>query len=442
MKRKIIDQYNQPGNLLVITNYPPKGGGVHAAKIGGVAGFAKNTLLPLARLYDRENRKIIVLGDTLGRPTSYEEDGILMLRSWKRNRLTLYVDLFKQIRQFNTVRDVLIEFEFASFGDFWVTAVFPILLAVLKLSGKRVTLVLHQVVTNLASLVGHIGLNDDSLAMKLFSELLPVYYVLLTNLTDHTIVLEETFKQRLRGIAPMERVAVIPHGVETPEPPVPKKTTARNKLGIQPNEFVILSFGFITWYKGTDLLIKAIKPGMKLGNKPVRLVVAGGPSTTQQHKSHYQSYYQDVVALAKRKNNVRITGFVPDDRMPLYFAAADLVAFPYRTVMSSSGPLSLAIAYGKAITLSPVMTGYMDSNDIAQAVRESGVRLTHMILPLDLQKLPSYLARIGTRGRLTRLSRFSRILGDKRSFSSVANSYYTILTPEEARLPRLAIRPV
>lgn len=442
MKQSLLDTYNQPGNLLVITNYPPKGGGVHAAKIGGVSGFAKNTLVPLAKCYDQEDRKIIVLTDTPGSPRTYEEDGMLIVRCWKRNHPNLYLQILKQVRQFSNVRDILIEFEFASFGDFWVTAVFPILLAALKLSGKYVTLVLHQVVTNLASLVGHIGLGGDSLGMKLFSLLLPVYYFFLTNLTDGTIVLEETFKQRLRGIAPMERVAVIPHGVETPEPPVPKKMIARKKLGILPNEFVILSFGFITWYKGTDLLIKAIKPGLKLGKKLVRLIVAGGPSMTQQHKPHYRSYYQDVVALAKKKTNVKITGFVPNNRLPLYFAAADLVAFPYRTVMSSSGPLSLAVAYGKPIALSPVMTAYMNSSDVSQAVRESGVHLKHMILPLNLQKLPSYLARIGTRGRLTRLSRFSRILAYKRSFPTIADSYYTILTPKEARLPRFAIRPV
>lgn len=441
MKQKLIDQYNKLGNLLVVTNYPPKGGGVHAAKTGGVAGFAKNTLVPLAKRYDRDDRKIIVLADTIGTPRTYEEDSMLIVRCWRRNHLNLYLQILKQVMQFNNVRDILIEFEFASFGDFWVTAVFPLLLAALKLTGKRVTLVLHQVVTNLASLVGHIGLDSDSLGMKLFSVLLPAYYCLLTNLTDGTIVLEETFKQRLRGIAPMERVTVIPHGVEAPCH-VPRKTIARKILGFLPNEFVILSFGFITWYKGTDLLIKAIKPGMKLGKKPVRLIVAGGPSTTQQHKPHYQSYYQDVVTLAKTKTNVTITGFVADDRLALYFAAADLVAFPYRTVMSSSGPLSLAIAYGKPMVLSPVMTAYMNSSDVAQAIHESGVNLKFMILPLNLQKLPAYLARIGTRGRLTQLSRFSKTLAYKRSFPTIADSYYTILTPKEVRLPRLAVRPV
>src|SRR3989338_7095613 len=95
--KKLIHKYNQPGNLLVVTNYPPRGEGVHTAKIGGVAGFAKNTLLPLSLHYNKEDKQIIVLAEILNKACVYEEDGMLIIRCWKRNSMVLYWQLAKQI---------------------------------------------------------------------------------------------------------------------------------------------------------------------------------------------------------------------------------------------------------------------------------------------------------------------------------------------------------
>lgn len=426
-QKNLIDLSNQPGNLLVITNYPPRGEGVHTAKIGGVAGFTKNTLIPLAHKYALDGRSIIILADIIDKPTVYEEDGMLVVRCWQRNSLKLYSQILNQVMQYNAVRDILIEFEFSSYGDFLVTSLFPVLVLYLRLIGKRTSLVLHQVVIDLWSLLGHVGINEKSMRYQVFSTLLPAFYFSLTHLADQTIVLEEVFRKRLKGIAPMDRVSVIPHGVEEPTN-VPSKHVSRTILGIKDDELVLLSFGFITWYKGTDLLISALSRINNINGKRVRLIVAGGPSTSQKHKLHYQSYYQSVLDLTKNKPNVTITGFVPTNKLGIYFSAADIVMFPYRTMMSSSGPLSLALSYKKPILLSSAMSGYFETIGVSVSATQASVKDDDIILPIDMKKLPVILSRVMKRPTLKRLANFSELLAENRVFARIASTYYTILT--------------
>jgi glycosyltransferase involved in cell wall biosynthesis len=427
IKHKLVEQYNQPGNVLMITNYPPRGEGVHTAKIGGVAGFAKNTLLPLAKKLDREDRKIIVLADVLDTAKTYEEDGMLVIRGWKRNSLSLYWNLLKLLARFDKVDSVLIEFEFASYGDFWVTSLFPLFIGAAKILGKHVTIVLHQVITDLSSLLGHLGLHFGTRQYWLFATLLPLFYRLLTHTAGETIVLEEFLRKRLTGLAPMRHVTVIPHGIETKDR-LPSQHRSRSRLGIDTNEFVILSFGFITWYKGTDLLLKAFNKPEKIGKKSIRLIIAGGPSMTQQHKAHYQAYFDGVTALAKGKPHITMTGFVPNNKLDLYFAAADLVVLPYRTVMSSSGPFSLALAHQKPLLISEAMKNYTLTDDVVGALAQAKLSPKALLLPNDLTKLPRHIETMGEAKRFRKIRTFVKLLAQLRSFSNCTDAYYTVLT--------------
>lgn len=427
MNKKLIDLYNQPGNLLVITNYPPRGEGIHTGKFGGVSGFAKNTLLPLSEKFSRENRKIIILADILDKPQIYEENNMLVVRVWKRDTLKLYLDLLKSIKLFQNISDVLIEFEFASFGDFFTTSIFPLFLAFLRITGKRVTTVLHQVVLDLWNLTGHVGLVPDDILFKIFSVLLPVYYGALTHISDQTIVLEEVFWERLRKIAPVDRVSVIPHGVETPARLLSKKRV-RKMLCIDTDEYVVLSFGFVTWYKGTDLLAKGLIQPTHIDGKPLRLIIAGGKSASQGHKKHYQNYYQSVENLVRGKRHITLTGFVKQNEIPLYFAAADVVVFPHRTVMSSSGPVSLALGFEKPILLSESMKAYFKSRDVDVSLKESRVKFKDLLLPNDLEKLSQYLTHLEESRVKRKMKKFVKNLARRRRFTNMADSYYTVLT--------------
>jgi len=60
-------------------------------------------------------------------------------------------------------------------------------------------------------------------------------------------------------------------------------------------------------------------------------------------------------------------GFLDEKDLPVYFGAADLVVLPYRTFMSSSGPLSLAQAMGKPFILSEEAARVLKTQDFKES---------------------------------------------------------------------------
>lgn len=436
-EKKLIQEYNQKDSLLAVTNYPPKGG-VYNGNLGGVASFAKNTLLPLSK-----NQKIVVICEVLDRPESYEEDNILVIRVFKRNHFSLYKDFIKSIRKFDKIKNLLIEFEFAAYGDFVIASAFPLFLLILKLLGKRVTLVVHQVIFDLESLSGHLGIGKKSLKLRLFSFLLKFYYQGLGVGCHQIIVLEEKFKKRLGKIVNLEKITAISHGVDMNAEGLPK-SVARKKLGIKPNDLVLLYFGYLTWYKGADFLVDVfVKEKVKVNGKAVRLIMAGGESATQNKKPHYRAFIKNLYDQAKKAEKLKITGFVPEEDISAYFAASDLVILPYRTFMSSSGPLSLSISYQKPFIISSPLKDYFDSPEFAVALKEAGLEKGEVVFPLQASRFVKKAGLALGKKNLAKLTNFSRNLGQKRDFNVLASNYAQVVGAEEQLIviPRIVLEP-
>ena len=143
------------------------------------------------------------------------------------------------------------------------------------------------------------------------------------------------------GIAE-ERIWVIPPGgpgyYYQPGPP---KEEARRELGLPADSPVVLFFGLIKPYKGLDLLIEAMQ-GVRDRLPQADLVVAGGiPGRTGPWK-------RLIRQTAHQGGVIWHTGYVPQERVGLYFSAADLVALPYRT-SSTSGVLAQVMAAGRPV---------------------------------------------------------------------------------------------
>jgi len=367
MNKKLISKYNQTDSLIIITSYPPKGTR-YGDRVGGVASFAKNTLLGMTRY---SQRKIIVLAEILNIPDVYEEEGILVVRCWKRNFPKLYIDILQMLILFSKVKQIKVQFEFALYGDFVVTGFLPFFLNLLKLLGKQITAVIHQVVLDLSSLSGHLGWKEKSLKSEIYSMLMKIYFFLLCAVSRKVVVLEEEFKKRLIALGiRQDKIIVIHHGVDLELKGI-SKIAAKKVLGIKKDEFTILLFGFLTWYKGSDLAVKAVTkllhdhPQMR-----IRLILAGGESITQNQKKHYQQYVQKLYKLVQNQPQITITGFVPENLISTYYSCADLVLLPYRSFMSSSGVLSLALSFGKPCLISDILADWFDGADIAKDLKK------------------------------------------------------------------------
>ena len=403
----LIEKYNRWDSLIVISSYPEKNTR-YSQNVCAVGGFTKN-------ITDNLPCHKIIFTTKLGYKNDqiYEEKNSFIYRIFKRNSLFSFIKLFSTIKRFTNVKKVLIQFEFSSFGDIFTTILFPILLISLKLSDKKIYFVFHQVIFDLNGLTEYLGWEKNDWRLPFFNFFLKLFYQINVALSEKIIVLEEEFRQRLLKISDQpNKISVISHGVDTNLKIISQKL-ARKKLKIE-NKFTILYFGYLTWYKGADLMIEIAK-----ANKNFNFIIAGGPSFTQKNKLHYQKYLKKFTFLPK---NLKTTGFVKERQIPLYFSASDLVILPYRSMISSSGPLSLAFSFEKPVVLSHKLKTYLKSGDFKNSF--SKTQLEEKNLFKDFEKNKKISLNIKS---ISKLIYFSKLMKASRNYKKISKKYLNTL---------------
>jgi D-inositol-3-phosphate glycosyltransferase len=134
------------------------------------------------------------------------------------------------------------------------------------------------------------------------------------------------------------------------------KTESRSELRIPFSSKVILSFGVVRRSKGQAVLVLAM-PALLEAVPDAFLVIAGRPMRTEgrEIKALIEELgIEDHVLLDLR--------FIPDDAVPSYFSAADVVALPYLRSYHSS-VLEVAYSFGKPVVASRV-------GGLAEAIEE------------------------------------------------------------------------
>ncbi len=131
----------------------------------------------------------------------------------------------------------------------------------------------------------------------------------------------------------------------------PDRRTARERLGVPPDQTLVLFFGQIKEVKGLDLLIDAFARVCE-GRPSVRLMIAG--KVWKDDFSRYQAMIDERGIAGQVLLDIR---FIPDDEVADYYAAADVLALPYRRIYQSA-VLLMALSHGRAVLVSdlPGMT--------------------------------------------------------------------------------------
>lgn len=393
-----------PNRLIVISPYPQPDT-THTE--GGLASYTKNSINAIKDRFP--NVSITILANEIQHSKKqYSEQNIQVIRCWKRNHLSMYLNLLRRLTQPLQADDVMIEFEFAAYGNFMITAIFPLFLLIAKLLHKKITLVVHQVTTNLSPISTHVGLKHKLIPISFFNLLLTAYYQLLAFGCYQLITLEPALARELKSLIKHPRITSVPHGV------IPikgiSKSMACKRLNLNPNFLYVLSFGYISHYKGTDLLVKSFQTPMKVNGKEVKLIIAGGESPTQKHKTHYRHFYHKLAQSINPDTTIQ-TGFVSDTQVGDYYSIADLVVLPYRTFMSASGPASLALGYGKPLLVSRHLSHL---SPFTVTLNSKNIRHTISLCLANPKKL-------------SQLSAHSKTLAKQRDFTIQAETYFNLL---------------
>ncbi len=410
--------------MLVISSYPPYGSTHHRSIVGG-ASYTKNTLVSLlkfAKLSKKSVPKITVLAEKLNGETTHSEDGIFVKRIWKRNSLFTYLILLKEIIASNT-NIVVIEFELAMFGQGIYIAFLPLFLLILKLLRKQTFFVFHQVLIDVDEIAGHINIKEKSIKTLVLNIAIQSLYIAILRMVTKAIVFEEFLKEELSRFISEEKVLVIPHLVEEINNSQ-TESDARKELKIPKNKFVLLYFGFLAWYKGTDALISLFSTLPQSIKENCTLIIAGGPNPNHLDKKYYVDYIEKVKKDCKDKSII-FTDFVLEEKIPLYFKAADAVVLPYRTFMSSSGPLSLAFTFEKSILLSDKLKGYKKTSDIKNALTMCDLTIND--LTFELNKTDFERTVVQSEKNQKQIIAFSRIMKRERRANVIASLYYNLL---------------
>lgn len=143
-----------------------------------------------------------------------------------------------------------------------------------------------------------------------------------------------------------DTIDVVPHGPYNMYGTYDREV-ARKELNL--NGFTILYFGMIRQYKGVSLLVRAFNklPPELAGN--MHLVIAGenwGDDTELMEVLNNSPYRDRIIFKSE---------FIPDENVPKYFTASDVVVLPYLRTCGS-GVINIAAAQGK-----PVVTADLDT---------------------------------------------------------------------------------
>lgn len=155
------------------------------------------------------------------------------------------------------------------------------------------------------------------------------------------------------------------------------KQKAKENIGID-DERVVLFFGFVREYKGLKYLLEAMPNVLKLVK--VKLLIAGEFWDDKQN-------YINLIDKLNIKANVKIVDeYIPNEEMPFYFYASDIVILPYTSV-TGSGLVQLAYGFKKPVVVSNIgalsqividkKTGFLVEPEDPQGITDSIVDYYH-----------------------------------------------------------------
>lgn len=208
------------------------------------------------------------------------------------------------------------------------------------------------------------------------------------------VVHEEPFRRWVPA------ATVIPHGIEV-RPPA-DRVESRRALGIAPDRFVALCFGFLAPYKGVEVVLEAAT----LAGPAVDVVIAGGEHPRLAGRDRFAADLR-----ARYGHTARFTGWVAEDDVARWFAAADVALFPYPKPFAASGALALALSLGTPVLMSPALA------------RCAGAP-SAVTVPLDPAMLAGRLRELARQPhRLTDLAAWATTLAGGRAWPSVARQH-------------------
>lgn len=428
--KRILEQFNRQDTYLIISDYPELISG--GEKNHGIAWYTRETTEPFAEKY---GHRFVILAEKgkKNEPETHADGKILVFRVFDQKHHSLFPTILRWLFIFSNIKKVYIHSEFCTSGGIINFVLLIPFLLLIKAMGRQIVYFEHNVVSRFDSIAPHFNLKPNTLKIALFNIGIRWYYRVLGIIVDRIIVMDKILQERMGQFVNPKKVTCMPIWVEKKTSEL-TKSEARKKLCIKQNEYLILYFGFITWYKGADWLAEQIKTiAQKQGERAkrkIRLILLGGEAYSLKDKPYYKKFYQQL--LAKTNHVISITGFVPDSQVSKYFAACDLVVYPYRGYFGASGALNYALSFGKPFLLSSNMSGIFQNSDIMGVVKNCGLKPKDLLFEMNTKSFQTKLKTSLEDKNLAKLKEVSEKLAQKRSINILMPQFNDIIYGEQS----------
>jgi glycosyltransferase involved in cell wall biosynthesis len=195
------------------------------------------------------------------------------------------------------------------------------------------------------------GLSGEAAARRSLATGVPLdpwSYPLFERVVDRSlaVLVHNDFSRRQVLVSrPRARIAVVPSPFSPGDGPLPEAAAARAELGLDPQAFVVASFGFLTAAKRPQVLLRAFARLRRQAPRAQLLLVG-------EVSPHFD--FAAVVA-PELMQGVTVTGHLDLDRFLLYMAAADVaVNLRYPTAGETSGTVIRLLGMGKPVIVNRV----------------------------------------------------------------------------------------
>ena len=356
----LIKKYDTPETVCLVTSYPDKHG--ESAERNAIANYSRELVREMGK-----KTHIVVIAEILDKPRIYEEDGVLVVRAFMRDSVTMNFQIIKALKQFTLAKQVILQFEFGVYGGSITTFLVAFLGLMVRMTGKKFCVMMHQVTDDLGELSEHLGISPRGIKTLVYNLGMRTFYVLTGIFSDRVFVHNTYLASKLSKYVNEKKIKVVPHGVGVAGK-IPTYKQSRKDLSWKNDEFVVLVFGYLSWYKGSDWVVEEIgKIIKKYPTKKLRLVMAGGESGTLKEMVHYRKFVSHLYELTKRYD-VGVTGYVHDKDKAKYFVGCDLVVLPHRVAMSESGVVAHVAMYAKPFLASMPRTTSLHNSALVKQV--------------------------------------------------------------------------
>lgn len=410
----LVHKYNEEDALIVFSSYAKEKD--DARDMNALAWYTKHLISSFPK-----ERKVIFLAEKTPASSAEpfeDEKRFLVIPTWQKNSLSSIADVVRALALFSKPKRILFQFEFNIFGTALGPLIMLFLTMFMTIRRKQVFFQIHQIVLDIADMKNQTNVKNPFF-IRFFNMGLGIFYRLIFLFSEKVIVTEEALAAKLRSLGLSSKLFILPHHV-LDEKVIPAKKPNKKAT-------TLLFFGYLSWYKGIDWLVKAFKE-VHTQHPDLRLIVAGGKSPTMKNKSHYNKYYSRLVRAMKKTPGVTRTGFIPDDQVKKMFAKADVLVMPYRMFISSSGPLSWALSQHKPVILSSALKEYMKSEDFADSMKQAKLDENELFFDLNSASLNGAITALKTE----KLVKFATVLAKKRSQKNVAAALHEVLySPKE-----------